>query len=350
MRMQVGAMLAFVLLLGVAFPVCALHVDQPPSLPSIQYPTYSSWYARENLTLTARYFEQGGSQQLNWTWSWGDGTYTKTTGTAANGTSTATHAWSAAANYTVGVSVSDGFNSPIAGMPIYVNVTLDSVPPVTRISPTGLRGNGLWYIGPIQVTLSATDVGSGVASTSYRLDGGPWQTYAAPFQVQAQGNHTVDYRSVDRTGNVEAAHTVPLSIDSLPPALAIQTPVNGSVVAADSVDVHWTVSDSGSGVALVLLSVDGGIFSPVSGSPLTLQGLADGNHRISFRAIDMAGNLETASVSFTARRGIFGVDALLLGVIGLAATLAAAAVAVLLWMRGRTRWPLGRPPPTPPQR
>lgn len=349
MRMQVGAVLALVLLLGVAFPVRALHVDQPPTLPIIQYPTYSSWYARENLTLTAVYSEQAGAQQLNWTWSWGDGTYTKTTGTAANGTSTATHAWSAAANYTVGVSVSDGFNSPIAGMPIYVNVSLDSVPPVTQVSPSGLRGNGLWYIGPILVTLSATDVDSGVASTSWRLDGGPWHTYAAPFQVQAQGNHTVDYRSVDRAGNMEAAHTAPLSLDSIPPTLAIQTPVNGSVVAADSVSVQWTVSDSGSGVALVLFSVDGGLFSPVSGSSRTLQGLADGNHSVSFRAIDVAGNLETASVSFTTRRGIFGVDPLLLSVIVLAATLAAAAVAVLLWMRRRTRRPLGRPPPTPPQ-
>lgn len=345
-----GAALALVLLLGVAFPARALPVNQPPSPPIINYPTYSSWYAKENLTLTATYSEQGGAQQLNWTWYWGDGTYTNTTGTAANGTSTATHAWSAAANYTVSVSVSDGYNPAIPGAhPLYVNVSLDSIPPVTTICPNGLRGNGVWYIGPVTITLSATDTGAGVASTSYRQDGGPWHTYTAPFEVLAQGNYTVDYRSVDRTGNVEAAHTAPLSIDSVAPTLAIQTPVNGSVIATASVDLRWTASDSGSGLALILIAVDRGAFTPVSGSSVTLQGLADGSHTVSFQATDVAGNRATTSVSFTTRSGIFGGNAFVLGGIAVAAILAVVAVAVLLWMRRRTRAPPAPPPPDPPR-
>ena len=56
--------------------------------------------------------------------------------------------------------------------------------------------------------LSASDPTAGVASTSYRLDGGPLTPYLGPFQVLTFGPHTLDYRSTDAAGNVEATKTV----------------------------------------------------------------------------------------------------------------------------------------------
>jgi len=55
------------------------------------------------------------------------------------------------------------------------------------------------------VTLEADDGarGHGIEETQYQLDGGAWQTYAAPFVVTGNGRHTVRFRSVDGTGNVE---------------------------------------------------------------------------------------------------------------------------------------------------
>jgi PKD repeat protein len=70
--------------------------------------------------------------------------------------------------------------------------------------------------GSVRVTLNATDEegGSGVARTSYRLDGGGESTpYSEPFTVSAPGDHTVEYWSVDAAGNEEAAKSIEFTIE-----------------------------------------------------------------------------------------------------------------------------------------
>lgn len=54
----------------------------------------------------------------------------------------------------------------------------DVTPPSTTISlsPSTPNGKNGWYVSPVAVTLSATDLESGVASINYKLDGMPWQS------------------------------------------------------------------------------------------------------------------------------------------------------------------------------
>src|SRR5712691_1500177 len=81
-------------------------------------------------------------------------------------------------------------------------IKIDGTPPVTS---TVFRGtvNGSTFLTPINVTLLPSDVGSGVAWTGYNVDGGPWATYAAPFNVSNTGSHAVRYDSLDVAGNLE---------------------------------------------------------------------------------------------------------------------------------------------------
>ena len=51
-----------------------------------------------------------------------------------------------------------------------------------------------------------------MAATEYAVDGAPLAAYAAPFTVAGAGEHLVDYRSVDRAGNVEPLRRLRLAI------------------------------------------------------------------------------------------------------------------------------------------
>jgi hypothetical protein len=62
------------------------------------------------------------------------------------------------------------------------------------------------YVSLAAIALTATDAGSGVAATYYRLDGGA-QVAGASIAVSALGSHTLEYWSVDKAGNVEARKT-----------------------------------------------------------------------------------------------------------------------------------------------
>lgn len=92
----------------------------------------------------------------------------------------------------------------------------DTAPPITQAAVAG-DFNGTHYTSSVTVTLSAYDYYRGVASTVYSLDGGTsWSLYSAPLAFNAEGSFELLYRSTDRAGNEEAAHSLPLTLADLP--------------------------------------------------------------------------------------------------------------------------------------
>jgi Ca2+-binding RTX toxin-like protein len=92
---------------------------------------------------------------------------------------------------------------------------VDTVAPTTNatLSPDQVNGE---YVQPT-VTLDAVDAGgAGVDTTEYRLDGGDWVTYSAPFKVTTLGDHTLEYRSTDKVGNVEETKMLTFRVTSEP--------------------------------------------------------------------------------------------------------------------------------------
>ena len=84
------------------------------------------------------------------------------------------------------------------------------------------------------VTITATDVDSGIASVEYQLDGGTWLPYTEPVVVDAYP-HTVRYRASDVAGNAssEGDLDVPTTLDPAPQALKPPA-VNGKTVVGSS--------------------------------------------------------------------------------------------------------------------
>ncbi|WP_166245253.1 immunoglobulin-like domain-containing protein [Paenibacillus turpanensis] len=83
---------------------------------------------------------------------------------------------------------------------------VDQLAPVTYYSIEGLN-NGKYVYG-LKITLNATDAGSGVQTTEYKVNDGAWTQYQNPFDVLAESTHKVEYRSIDKRGNVENANVM----------------------------------------------------------------------------------------------------------------------------------------------
>jgi peptidoglycan/xylan/chitin deacetylase (PgdA/CDA1 family) len=97
--------------------------------------------------------------------------------------------------------------------------TSDTTAPVTSISCNSSPCSSTAYAPPVTIALSATDSGSGVASTRYTTDGtDPSDTstlYSSPFTVSS--TTTVKFRSWDNDGNVEAVRSQTINVATPPP-------------------------------------------------------------------------------------------------------------------------------------
>ncbi|WP_159600654.1 OmpL47-type beta-barrel domain-containing protein [Agromyces humi] len=162
-------------------------------------------------------------------------------------------------------------------------VRVDRTPPVTGMSGSS---NG-WTNGSVTLVLSPSDNLSGVGSTSYAIDGGAVQS-GTSVTLSSEGDHSISFFSTDRAGNVEAAQTAHVKIDTTAPTIGHSfTPLTYSEGAWSNQDVTVTFAcaDAGSGVASCT--------APVTQSS---EGLAQ---QVTGTATDNAGNSasDTAVVS-----------------------------------------------------
>ncbi len=148
--------------------------------------------------------------------------------------------------------------------------------------------------GPATVVLEATDNGGGVQSTEFNLDGTGFQPYEGPFTVSAFGEHTVEFRSTDRDGIVEATRQVTFAVVPHDP------PVTSATVSQEPfgpATVTLAATENGGGVASTEFSLDGDDFQPYNG-PFTVS--AFGEHTVEFRSTNRDGVVEVAKqVAFT---------------------------------------------------
>ena len=102
----------------------------------------------------------------------------------------------------------------------YVNI--DTAVPTVSAAQSPSRSSG-WYNKDVTVTLTPQDSLSGVATTQYRLQADPpaaWTNAAGnQFVIPATDNgaKTYEYQTVDNAGNVSAAASLSLTMDSVAP-------------------------------------------------------------------------------------------------------------------------------------
>jgi hypothetical protein len=106
----------------------------------------------------------------------------------------------------------------------------------------------------------------------------------------AEGAHTLRVESTDTTGALGFAEST-FTVDTVKPTVSVTSPTAGYTTDNTPL-LTYTTSDG-----TVVVKVDGTVVSKASGS--SLDTLADGVHTVTIESTDAAGNLGSASVTFT---------------------------------------------------
>ncbi len=163
--------------------------------------------------------------------------------------------------------------------------TIDTTPPTVTIT-SGPKNPSNSKSATFTFTVS-----DGTIACS--LDGAAFTSCSSPTTVSglADGSHTFTVKSTDTAGNVGSASQTWV-VDTTAPTVTITSgPKNPS--NSSSATFTFTVSDG-----TIQCKVDGGAFASCS-SPATFTGLADGSHTFTVQSTDTAGNVGSASQTWT---------------------------------------------------
>jgi adhesin/invasin len=177
----------------------------------------------------------------------------------------------------------------------------NTAPTTTDNAPFGAQNTD------VTVTLTPGSDLSGVASTEYRVDGGSWTagtsvTVNAPANHSNDGMHTIDYRSTDAAGNVEATKTTHVTIDTTAPTGSAVDPssmLTGTVMLTaspsepDIASVQWLYRPGSSGA---YTSIGTDTTAPWQ-LPWITNALGDGDYELEVIFTDTTGNTTTQTLS-----------------------------------------------------
>ncbi|KZE80801.1 hypothetical protein AV654_10610 [Paenibacillus elgii] len=175
-------------------------------------------------------------------------------------------------------------------------IVIDNQPPQ---APVITVSSEAWSDQPVQVTIAESPAVSGVDRTEYRLNGGLWQTYTAPFTIEADGETKVEARTWNKLGEVSEAIAKTVRIDRLGPEPPVVTADASGWTRAEQVTV--TVADGAdAGIGVLrsevrLVASDGTVISDWAPyvSPLTIR--EEGRWTVRARTVDKLNHISEES-------------------------------------------------------
>ena len=177
--------------------------------------------------------------------------------------------------YTVATNASTTPGVPVAkGTPVALpgaEAVLADVAPIVSASPSPIDpdypvtvatgADDRWHRADVVVHLSATDPGSGIAYTLFKVDDGAW-TKGTRIEVRAlknhanDGVHTVSFYSVDNAQNVEPTKSVRVKIDTTPPRFKWVSVSPAVIDRVRAVNFRFSATDIGGPLRVSWRAVD----------------------------------------------------------------------------------------------
>ncbi len=202
-----------------------------------------------------------------------------------------------AGNVDVTVTTPAGTSDTNAGDQYTFNADTTAPTASASVSPAP-NGAGWNKTSPATANITASDgvCGSGVQKITYSATGAQpiaatdVSGSSAAVAITIDGITTITYTATDNAGNTSSSQTIVVRLDTVIPSISITSPINGSTYLLNQVvNSTYGCSDATSGLA----TCDGPV---ISGSPFDTAPL--GSHTFTVNASDVAGNLNTSSVSY----------------------------------------------------
>jgi len=183
---------------------------------------------------------------------------------------------------------------------IIYEIYSDSRPPNTRFSLSNTKNykkdDIFFFDQSAELTLEATDALSGVEAIYYSVNEQNYRTFEKPQVFDKEVLYTINYYSVDNVGNAEKPKTIKLKIDLTAPKtnLSINTDEHNNILSPRSKIILEALDDN-SKVKQTLFSINEGTEYNYN-QPITISGLNEGEHSITYYSVDHAGNKEEPRV------------------------------------------------------
>lgn len=149
----------------------------------------------------------------------------------------------------------------------------------------------------LSLSASPGPQGVGVAQTFLAIDGSSFAPYLGSIPPLSAGIHILSFYSKDSAGNIESTETQTVDVDTTPPTTTLllngAAAVSTAAVINSTQTISFQATDSESGVAATIYSLDGGTLTSTS-SPFTLP---VGSHTLTYFSEDFVGNVERVNVA-----------------------------------------------------
>ncbi len=278
------------------------YVDNTPPTISVSSPSNNAWY-RGTVTISATSSDTGsGVASMSIAIS--------TLGTVQTSSSTSiSYSWDTTqvsdGTYYIWVNATDNVGNMASTK---ITIYIDNTPPSVRITQPS---NGAYVTGTITIEVSASDSGSGMAKVVYYYDSVTssneiGSSTTSPYSVSwdtssvSDGTHTIYAVAYDKAGNSKQT-SITITIDNSPPSVSITAPTSTYVHGTVTIDI--SASDSTSGIAKVVLYIDGTEITTMTTSPYSYSwdttSYSDGSHTVKAVAYNGVGLSSSVTKTYT---------------------------------------------------
>ena len=169
----------------------------------------------------------------------------------------------------------------------YCDIRIDvTIPPETIFNVFGCTDLNRWFKNEVEAELIVEDW-SGIDITMYKIDDGSFEDYSGSLTIYDEGQHEIEFYSIDIYGNEESVKSQTIKIDKTPPTLDINVYGNKKNDWYTSpIDVSLSGSDQLSGLNKIIYKINQGQWETYSSSLK----FSDGENRLWAYSVDNAGN------------------------------------------------------------